>query len=66
MKFLIQINARNHPLQDDTYKRKVFFDLKRRIIMHKFEEWVMLHFVDLIVALSLACIGLVVIGLVLS
>ena len=34
--------------------------------MHKLEEWIMQHFVDLIVALSLACIGLVVVGLLLS
>lgn len=34
--------------------------------MHKLEEWIMLHFLDLILVLSLACIGLVVFGLVMS
>ncbi len=34
--------------------------------MHKLEEWLMEHFIEIIVVMSLACIGLVVYGLVMS
>lgn len=34
--------------------------------MHKLEEWLMEHFIEFIVFISLACIGLVVFGLFMS
>jgi len=34
--------------------------------MHKLEEWLMDHFIDFIIVISLACIGLVAFGLFMS
>ncbi|ODN65360.1 hypothetical protein A9E74_02834 [Methylophaga muralis] len=34
--------------------------------MHKLEEWLMEHFIEFIIVMSLACIGLVAYGLLMS
>lgn len=34
--------------------------------MHKLEEWLMEHFIEFVIAMSVACIGLVAFGLFMS
>ena len=42
------------------------FVVMENVMMHKLEEWLMEHFIEFIVILSLACIALVGYGWVMS